>query len=143
MHRRFAIGSLLLCVTLALPTCLFAADLPPVPNPSGVQAPAADVPPEMAAFSGVWLGPIGKVQVGVVVQEIAADGTVRGIYAWGALPGIYDSGSEAFTGEIDGNELSLELSWGADVDLEAQTATALKATYHEAGKTYTGRLTKK
>jgi imidazolonepropionase-like amidohydrolase len=59
---------------------------PPLPEDVKVVAPAADLPPELAAYSGTWEGAWGNVlKSRLVVEQIDAE-TARVIYAWADHP---------------------------------------------------------
>lgn len=60
----------------------------PVPMPPDLRIipPPADVPPERAAFSGVWVGRWDNVlDTGLAVDEITSS-RVSAVYAWGVAP---------------------------------------------------------
>jgi hypothetical protein len=60
----------------------------PVPMPADLRIvpPAADIPPERAAFSGVWVGRWDNfLDTALAIKEITSSG-VSAVYAWGVYP---------------------------------------------------------
>lgn len=65
-------------VTVSLPV--------PVPGDLRITLPSSSVPPNRAAFSGVWVGKWDNIlDTALVVQEFTTLG-ISGIYAWGVAP---------------------------------------------------------
>lgn len=56
----------------------------PMPGDLRVVVPSSDVPADRAALSGVWVGKWDNIlDTGLAVEEIAASGSIRAVYAWG------------------------------------------------------------
>lgn len=85
------------------------ASLCGVPIAYNVYPPAAEVPQNIRAFSGVW---IGKWDYGMcsalIVESVRADGGATLIYVNGSMGGEYSikAGAVRFVGKIDGNKLT-------------------------------------
>lgn len=77
-----------------------------------VTPPGPDVPEHFGKFSdtydGMWDGKLSSL---LVVQEIDADGTARGYYAWGHYPdwSFNEPGCQPFVGKISRNRLSFSM----------------------------------
>ena len=69
----------------------------------------AQVPEALRAFSGIWVGNWeSRICSALVVEAVAADGTVRIIYIHGTVtgPGPLKPGKDRLTGKIVGNKLT-------------------------------------
>ena len=102
-----------------------------------VAPPAADVPPEMKAFSGVWLGNWGNQMCSVlIVENVGKDGAVTTKYAWGANPGwnIRQPGVRQWSGKIVGGVLTLTGN-NVSAQFRAADAQTLAATYTTTSQT--------
>jgi hypothetical protein len=99
-----------------------------------VAAPAADVPANIAAFSGVWVGDWSKQLCGVlIVESIAKDGTVNAKYVWGSNPGwgIAKPGFSQWTGKITNGALKLPPNRaGIYVDYTMKSPSDLAGVYN-------------
>lgn len=106
--------------------------------------PAADVPAEFRAFSGVWSGSWGNQLCSVlIVEDVAKDGTVQTKYVNGTNPAwnINRPGVRAWSGKVINGVLVLR---GNNVSAEYKLANAseLAGTYTGAGPQTTGRFKK-
>jgi hypothetical protein len=79
-----------------------------VPVAYTIKPPAADVPADLSAFSGIWVGTWNYgMCAALVVESIQADGTATVIYVNGAhAPDGFKAGSFRFAAIIKGNRLS-------------------------------------
>jgi hypothetical protein len=74
--------------------------------PYKVEPPAAQVPPEMRAFSGPWIGTWDSgVCNAIVIESIQPDGTVRILDVFGPV-GSKPPGQLRYAGKIAGNTLT-------------------------------------
>lgn len=99
------------------PTSTESLEPATIPPSTEIKEPAATVPAEYAAFSGLWSGKWGGVlDSKLAVHTVQPDGRVAAIYAWGDHPdGRFQAGSVATIGQIDGGVLKLE-PFGDDVE---------------------------
>lgn len=84
-----------------------------------IQPPAARVPPEVAAFSGIWVGKWDYGMCGaLIVESVQPNGLATVIYVNGdyGLEKSFKSGSVRFPAMIDDNKLS---DGGRTTDFEA------------------------
>jgi dienelactone hydrolase len=80
--------------------------------------PSADVPPDIAAFAGMWAGDRwdGKVPHALAVERVGADGTASLVYALGAdKSASHIHGFERLTGKIAGGRLTVTAGGNAVV----------------------------
>ena len=74
-------------------------------------APEPDVPADMRAFSGVWVGgwETNKLCSVLVVEAVEKDGAVKATYIWGTYPGwnIFKPGFLKWSGAISSGALKL------------------------------------
>lgn len=86
----------------------------PLPPNTEVTAPGSDVPATLAVFSGRWGGTWdGVLPSLVIVESVAADGSIRGVYAWGSY-GSVTPGSTRFRTTVNGSTFA----WGSDSKFE-------------------------
>jgi hypothetical protein len=74
-----------------------------------VDAPDAQVPQPVRAFSGVWVGNWeGRICSALIVESILPDGTARIIYVHGTVTGQYPlkANQYRYTAKIAGNRLT-------------------------------------
>jgi dienelactone hydrolase len=74
--------------------------------------PEADLPPDIAAFAGMWAGDRwdGKVPHALAVERVGADGTASLVYALGADKGASRIHNfERLTGKIKGGRLTVNV----------------------------------
>lgn len=79
-----------------------------LPPGTDVVKPGADVPADLAAWSGKWGGIwSGVLQSNLVIERVSADGEVQGVYAYGYAPqwNISRPGSFRFRSKIKDGEL--------------------------------------
>ena len=83
----------------------------PLPDDIKIAAPAADVPKDIAAFSGAWEGkwPITGSEAALVVEEINSK-EAKVIYCQGELSGFYTSPAryERFNAIVTPENLQIE-----------------------------------
>lgn len=100
-----------------------SAAVPDLPIPAGVHvsAPAAGVPGNVTAFSGIWGGTWnGVLPALLVVERVDADGNAEGYYIWGDAPKWQvRSGSVKFRTQIALHTLS----WGKDPRFDFEMAS--------------------
>src|SRR5436189_17467 len=78
-----ALSSAALTVAVAMPSLASAASSVPLPADTHVVTPSQDIPPELAVFSGKWIGVwADALEHVLVVEEIKAP-DVTAIYAYG------------------------------------------------------------
>jgi hypothetical protein len=100
-------------VSLLFTGCAAATKLTPLPFDARVEAPASTaVPPDIAAFAGVWTGFwSGGVDHTLLVETIERQGNVyrvSAVYSWGAHEASQlRPGFQRVTGTIDGHVLRL------------------------------------
>ena len=84
-------ATLLARLTLAASAALAHTPFVPLPGDVNVTAPAADVPPAIARFSGVWAHGAwyGELPHVLVVERVDADGRAAIIYAVGENSDLY------------------------------------------------------
>lgn len=98
-----------------------------------ITAPKPDVPADVRAFSGVWIGDWSNQLCGVlIVEAIQSDGTAQTKYVWGSNPGwgIAKPGVSAWTGKIANGVLKLPPnSRGVFVDYTMKGPASLAGVY--------------
>src|SRR5262252_7880029 len=119
---------------------------PPLPEDVQVVAPAADVPRDIAAFSGTWAGRWANTLDHVLVVEKIEGRNVTFIYSWGVAPAwnITTPGFVRVTGTVDeGGILRGTLSNGAAVAYRlSQDQQTLAGEYVLHGRTTLGSFTR-
>jgi hypothetical protein len=109
IHRGFAVfASGALCLTAITASAQSITECQQTVT-YNIAAPAADVPANFRAFSGVWVGSWSNQLCSVlIVENIAKDGTVQTKYAWGsnAMWGLA-AGVTAWPGKIVNGVLTL------------------------------------
>jgi hypothetical protein len=127
-----------------LTSCQTSTPQPAVIDPAVVLTPpGSDVAPEIAAFSGTWVGTWGeKLDGKLAVQTLAADGTMTGVYAVGESPGFFSAQSYDVTGKIVGGVLSIKLNSGIYVTYQLQPDGSMTGEYRRYGQLTRGRFTK-
>ena len=109
-----------------------------------ITAPAPDVPADIRAFSGVWVGDWSKQLCGVlIVESIDKDGTAQTKYVFGTNPGwgIARPGVTPWTGKITNGVLRLPPNRnGIGVDYTMKSPSSLAGLYN--GRT-TGAFAKR
>ena len=96
-----------------------------------VAPPAADVPPEVRAFSGAWIGSWNNQLCSVlIIEDIERDGTARAKYVFGSNPDwyIYSPGTFALRGKITGKVASFR-SRDAVIEYRFSGPDELAGTY--------------
>lgn len=144
MTKRRALLAALGC--LALAACAPGQGVSTGPKPATLPAgliispPGADVPADYAAFSGRWFGTWGNNLDGkLAVTEVAPDGSVQVVYAWGENPGRFDAGRFGVTGKVENGELRLaRFSSGATVKYRLSDEDTLQGEYLLDGRTTYG-----
>lgn len=104
-----------------------------LPSDLTLTPPGTDVPPDIAAFAGMWSGDRwnGAVPHTLAVEHVAADGTAELVYALGAnKPAHRIHGFERLTGKITAGHLHLAAD-GSDI------VYSLTADGHLAGRATT------
>jgi hypothetical protein len=112
-----------------------------------ISDPAPDLPPNLRAFSGVWVGKWKSFPfthgaenpycAGLIVERVDRDGTAQTIYfrgsSWNTSMGIHRPSKGAWTGKISGNVLNLprDPKWVAReyVDFELKSPSQLEGTF--------------
>lgn len=86
--RRLLACIVVLVVVLTLASLVSAQPAVPLPADLTVEAPGADVPPELAKFAGVWGNGAwdGVLSHVLVVEQMRPDGQARVVYAYGDAP---------------------------------------------------------
>ncbi len=88
MSKKIILISLFCFFTLSNITgCLMYLSDPPLPEALNIVPPSPDIPPEIAAFSGVWEGKWGANQATVIVIEKIDSSKAEVIFSlgWGEL----------------------------------------------------------
>ncbi|MEK7994723.1 MAG: hypothetical protein AAB403_13040 [Planctomycetota bacterium] len=102
------IAALVSCVALVT-ACVTSSETLPLPGHIKVNmtSPASNVPAEIAAFSGKWVGQWTSTFAGnLYVEKISADGATEGVYAWEDKPNWnIRGGAVRFRGQISGRAL--------------------------------------
>lgn len=84
-------------------------DPAPLPTPLTLNAPASDVPANVAAFSGLYEGDWGGWLNGkLAVVSVEADGRVTAIYGIGENPGEWRAAYSEHKGSVVGDVLTLD-----------------------------------
>ena len=131
---------LFVCAAVLLAACQTSQPKPAVLDAAVVVTPpAAGVPVELAAFSGVWSGTWGQSLDGkLAVLTVAADGAVTGLYAVGEAPGFFDAQSFGVTGQIVDGTLTFKLNTGIYARYRLQPDGTLAGEYTRFGTVTTG-----
>ena len=161
---------LLLMVLVLAASVVQAAPMPklktdaPLPKEINVVAPAADVAPELAAFSGIWLGTYEwtyygdnvriKRDVVIVVEKIVGN-KLDLVFAFGEMRPYYRNTNVAwkrFSGTYDPTTRKVAIQIGEPIFstpgnatiwlLEDGNMTILRKKAHEGASDYTGILKK-
>lgn len=122
-------------VTLAVSPSASAASSVPLPSDTKIVTPAADVAPEIAAFSGKWVGIWDDtLEHMLVVEQINPPNAVV-IYASGEAPswGISKASFGRPDARIEACTLTLTLKRPATVTYRMQKDGTLDATYEWSG----------
>jgi hypothetical protein len=84
-------AALLAWLTLVASAALAQTPFVPLPADVSVTAPAADVPPAMARFSGVWAHGAwyGELPHVLIVERVDSDGRAAVVYAVGESSDLY------------------------------------------------------
>lgn len=122
-------------------------NIPPAPaviDPAIViSKPAADVPAEFAAFSGVWGGTWGPDLDGkLAVQTISTEGAAVVYYAVGDAPGFFKAQGYLKNGQITGQTLVVPLNEGIKATYTMQPDGTLAGEYNRRGDITRGMFTK-
>ena len=132
----FGLAFLTACAEPSATNAPAAATIPPE---TVVTAPAADVPANYAAFSGTWGGTWGTSLDGkLAVMEVAANGSVEAIYAWGDSPGDFEAGHRRRDGVIEGDTLTLETFGNGAVASYVLANGVLEGKYDRGGNVTRG-----
>ena len=91
-------------VLLLIPLAAVAQTPPLLPPDVSITAPGSDVPPELAAFSGKWVGDWQGFLDSILVVEKISGRTASLVYSWGVWPAwhIRQPGFSRVQGTIDG-----------------------------------------
>jgi hypothetical protein len=124
--------------------CQSTPPAPAVIDPAIViTEPAADVPAEYAAFSGVWGGTWGSDLDGkLAVQTISTEGAAVVYYAVGDLPGFFKAQGYLKNGQITGRKLVVPLNEGIRATYTMQPDGTLAGEYNRQGNITRGMFTK-
>lgn len=104
-----------LVVVLTLASFVSAQPVVPVPADLTVEAPGADVPPELAKFAGVWGNGAwdGVLAHVLVVEQMRSDGQARVVYAYGDAPDWnVNRGHTRVTARVESGALTFDLRGG-------------------------------
>lgn len=110
----------------------------PLPNTIRIVRPGSDVPKEVVAFSGIWVGvwkgAYGSRDGGIVVERVTPT-TATIIYSWGVNARNIDStdGFRRFQAAVEGNILRATFSNGTKVSYALRDDGKLEATYQAPG----------
>ena len=135
---------LIVAAAVLLAGCQSTPPAPAVIDPAIViTAPAADVPAEFAAFSGVWGGTWGPELDGkLAVHTISKEGQAIVYYAVGDLPGFFKAQGSEHEGQITGQTLVVPLNEGIKATYTVQPDGTLAGVYNRQGNITRGMFTK-
>jgi len=130
-----------LVLVLAIAGC---AAVMPLPRDVNVQAPAAGVPNEIAAFSGKWTGSWGGgvLDSTLVVEQIQGRDAII-IYSWSTAPrwGIHQPGFHRVRGTFaSGNVLRATLPNGANISYTMNPDGTVNGQYEIRGAITLGQF---
>jgi hypothetical protein len=118
---------------------LFAQALPsnvPLPGNVLVMKPAEDLPPDVKAFSGKWVGSWdGVLDHVLVVEEISSLDRVRTVYAFGTAEtwSIWEPGFFRPIGKVTPGTLVINVR-GATVTYSLHSPDELRGTHERQGR---------
>jgi hypothetical protein len=106
--------------------------------------PDAKTPSDMAAFQGVWLGKIDALCSALIVENVAADGSVTAIYVNGTYGPwrITQPGNYRTKGKIKDGVLTINLPNASEVQYKITGQNTLGGTYVSRGYNYPGSFVK-
>jgi hypothetical protein len=113
----------------------------PLPKNAAVLTPFANVPANLAAFSGRWAVMWSEGFDGGLVVELVTPTYAEVIYSWGRIGG-FRPGWTRVRGEFVDGALRLKLRRPATVTYRMRPDGKLDATYEWSGGTSTATLTK-
>ena len=130
-ERFMKVVIVLLLAAIFLPGCQTTGSYeePPLPTDVKIEQPDNHVPPEQAAYSGIWYGTFGReLYVKVVVERVYPPFAYM-IYSWGT--GIHQkhAGWTRVTGAFDGEELNASVGRGVELNMRMQENGTMYATY--------------
>lgn len=100
-----------------------------LPEDISIVPPSTTVTPDVAAFSGAWLGSWdGELPGALIVEQVHSNGTAQVIYSWGDLPNQFKTGWSRETAQISGGKLQLQLG-RAKVEFTLQHNGSLFSRY--------------
>jgi len=123
-------AALLAWLTLVASAALAQTPFVPLPADVSVTAPAADVPPAMARFSGVWAHGAwyGELPHVLIVERVDSDGRAAVVYAVGESSDLYvKPAATRVTGHVADGVLGFVLRDGTSRSSTASTATGCTA----------------
>ncbi|MBB4302837.1 hypothetical protein GGD81_001873 [Rhodobium orientis] len=137
-------------VAVALLGCQTTVPAPaPTPDTHSVVAPSADVPSDVAEFSGVWTGSWDvaggpPLDANLTVQTVSATGHVTALYAVGdSARDQFSAHSTPVSGDITGNTLTLDpFKNGAQASYTMMPDGSLQGRYERSGQTAHGTFLK-
>jgi Flp pilus assembly protein TadD len=114
----------------------------PLPWDAGIVAPAASVPRDLAALSGLWIGRWDGVRDHVLLVEEVGDRHALVSYAWGTSPTVPQPGWIRARGEFRQGRLTIDFFEGATVTYEAEPDGRLLGVYTRGNLMAVARLTR-
>lgn len=102
-----------------------------LPDDISIATPSSAIAPEVAAFSGAWLGAWGEeLPTALIVEQVHFNGAARAIYSWGdsQLYG-FKAGWERRAGQISNGKLQWSSKNGPKIDFTLESNGTLLGRY--------------
>lgn len=104
-----------------------------LPDDISITPPASSITPDMAVFSGAWLGAWGgQLPTALVVEQINSNGTAQVVYSWGDLPDHFKTGWLRQAARISNGKLQLTMTSGPMAEFTLQRSGSLFARYQRS-----------
>ena len=117
--------------------CAYIPTPPPLPATLDIQTPSPDVPPEIAAFIGIWEGKWGASLDTIIVIEKIDNQKARLIYSYGKLEGSGIVGEACYAYYTASVVRGPRLEWTVDAKPASDTEK-----YYQCPCKFTLELTK-
>ena len=92
--------SLVFCLIITLAGCAAQGTMLPSPGDVKITHPSQDLPPELAAFSGIWEGVWDGVLLSRLIVERIDSESARVIYIWDDSPGYFKAGWSRYLAKV-------------------------------------------